>query len=39
MVKSLIFSHIIYDPYTYLFSTKGGLLRPKELARVRNKDE
>ncbi|KAJ5998184.1 hypothetical protein N7522_009844 [Penicillium canescens] len=39
MVKSLIFGHVTHDPYAFLFNNDCGLLRPEELALVRNEDE
>jgi predicted phosphodiesterase len=39
LVRTLIFGHVTHDPYAFLFNNDCGLLRPGELALVRNEDE
>lgn len=39
LVKSVIFGNGTVNPYTFLFSKETGLIRPEEMARVRNENE
>lgn len=39
LVKSIISGHGTRDPHAFLFHHECGLLRPEELARIRNEDE